>query len=176
MGSEIRYPKGILQPILQQCSRFFFRNSISILIVSLFIILQTIKEDLKQKHKLEMTQLLLKLSHPLSQLFKLVKLISSFEIVLRKVLFRLLCLKLMSLMIALKRLGTYFPVTGGFRENFLSESLCRTKLRFVKMNSDQPRYNYLFQIKFFQSFIALVKNCWQHWITLLSPGQFKISK
>ena len=69
----------------------------------MFIILQTIKEDLKQKHTLEMTQLLLKLSHPLSQLFKLVKLISSFEIVLRKVLFRLLCLKLMSLMIALKR-------------------------------------------------------------------------
>ena len=90
------------------------------LIVSLFIILQTIKEDLKQKHKLEMTQLLLKLSHPLSQLFKLVKLISSFEIVLRKVLFRLLCLKLMSLMIALKRkAGDLFPRDRGFRENFI---------------------------------------------------------
>ena len=105
------------------------------LTVNLFII-QTIKEALKQKHKLELTQLLLKLSHPLSQLFKLVKLILSFEIVLRKVLFRLLCLKLMSLMIALKRLGTYLPVTRSFRENFLSESLCRTKRRFVKMNSD----------------------------------------
>ena len=97
-----------------------FFSEFPYLIVSLFIILQTIKEDLKQKHKLELTQLLLKLSHPLSQLFKLVKLISSFEIVLRKVLFRLLCLKLMSLMIALKRkAGDLFPRDRGFRENFI---------------------------------------------------------
>ena len=113
-------PRGFSNRSYSSARGFFFRNSISILIVSLFIILQTIKEDLKQKHKLEMTQLLLKLSHPLSQLFKLVKLISSFEIVLRKVLFRLLCLKLMSLMIALKRkAGDLFPRDRGFRENFI---------------------------------------------------------
>ena len=69
-------------------SRDLFLSSFAyLIIVSLFIILQTLKEGLKQKPKLELTQLLLKLFHPLSQLFKLVKLISSFEIVLRKVLF-----------------------------------------------------------------------------------------
>ena len=77
----------------------------------------------------------------MSQLFKLVKLISSFEIVLRKVLFRLLCLKLMSLMIALKRkAGDLFPRdTGLQRKLFIREfvqnkaEICEDELRLAEI-------------------------------------------
>ena len=58
---------------------------------------------------------------------------------MRKVLLELFCLKLMSLMIALKRFGIYFPVTRGFRENFIREivpnkaEICEDELRLAEI-------------------------------------------
>ena len=134
MGSEIGSLLGILPPppILEWSSFLFICISHYCQLVHNFT---DIKGGSQTKAQIRADPVITKLSHPLSQLFKLVKLISSFEIVLRKVLFPVVLFEINELNDCYEKVIFISPWQGAL-EKSLSESLCRTKLRFVKMNSD----------------------------------------
>ena len=84
MGSEIGSLLGIIQPILEWSSFLFICISYCQLVHNF----TDIKGGSQTKAQIRADPVITKVvPHPLSQLFKLVKLISSFETVLRKVLF-----------------------------------------------------------------------------------------